>query len=223
MAYTLIIAGGFLIVVGAILLFVRIRPGPETNKPTIQTAVGTVAGPPGLIVIIVGVACLIWGVNRYGNAIVPNSSVPPSSSAQSAKANPPTTPMSPPATSSAETTRPPASIAIRDLHTTNISYLHNVPGKMTGFKMGEEAVWILVIIPGDPKLYPQGACAVTGEESFKCGETQFGDAGGKGTFYARTIIVNAAQQSVLRQHYSSGLGSMPKVVAKSALVRYTVG
>jgi hypothetical protein len=35
--------------------------------------------------------------------------------------------------------------------------------------------------------------------------------------------VNAAEESFLRQHYKSGLTSMPKVVAKSALVRYTKG
>lgn len=121
------------------------------------------------------------------------------------------------------TTRPSTSIAIQDPHATNIGYIHDVPGKMTGFKPGEEAVWILAIIRGDPKLYPQGPCDITGDESFKCPRVQFGDPGGKGTFYGRAIIVNAVQQSVLEQYKKSGNGltSMPKVVAKSDLVRYT--
>jgi hypothetical protein len=93
---------------------------------------------------------------------------------------------------------------------------------MTGFIPGE-AVWILISLPGDPKFYPQGECDITREGSFRCVNAQFGDRGGKGVLYAQAIIVNAAEESFLRQHYKSGLTSMPKVVAKSALVRYTKG
>src|SRR5262249_37407188 len=118
-------------------------------------------------------------------------------------------PVSSPAASSAAATatptpitHPSASITIQDPLTTSINYLHDVPGKMTGFKPGEEAVWILAIIPGDTRVYPQGECDITGKESFRCVKTQFGNPGGKGTFYAQAIIVNASQQKVLQRHYS---------------------
>jgi hypothetical protein len=173
------------------------------------------------------VCCGVVGAGVFALAFIPG--IGATSSPGLAKTNPSTSPTSPPATRSpasiatpTSTTRASASIAIQDTHTSNINYLHDVPGKMTGFKPGE-AVWILVIIRGDARLYPQDECIITGEESFKCAKTQFGDPGGKGTFYARAIIVNSVQQRVLRQHYSSGLISMPKVVAKSALIRYTKG
>jgi hypothetical protein len=130
-------------------------------------------------------------------------------------------PSSPIATAvSAATARPSVSITIQDPHNTGINYLHDVPGKITDLKPYEE-VWILIDVPGNPKLYPQGSCDIIGEGSFTCANTRFGDPGVKGTFYAQAIIVNAAQDSALRKYYDSGLTSMPHVVAESAFVRYT--
>jgi hypothetical protein len=181
-----------------------------------------------------GLGLGVWAVLFAVGTVVYSQSDQVNSVAGVPTTNSPVSPTSPPASSSTtaspvttatpiSTTGSSVSISIQDPHTTNINYLHDVPGKMTNFKLGEEAVWILIIIPGDPKLYPQGGCIVTGEESFTCAKTRFGDPGGKGTFYARAIIVSDAQLSILRQHYSSGLTSMPKVIAKSTLIRYTKG
>ena len=173
-------------------------------------------------VVLFGVGTAVaFGIPRIGhNGKNPSASatITPSGTTGSPTAASSVTP-----TSSTPAIVPRASITITDRHTSGISYLHDVPGQMTGFKPGEEAVWILVIIPGDPKLYPQGECNVTGETSFNCPKTQFGDRGGKGTYFARAVIVNAKQERILKARKESGLTSMPKVIAISDYKRYNKG
>lgn len=209
---------GFALVVFAIYLMVRGK-NSETASGGIKGA--TVTLPLSGLILILGLGALGYAGFLAENETSQKPTATPTSSA-SIPINSPTVTAPPDTATPTSTTPPPVSIAIQDPHTANINYLHNVPGKMNGFKPGE-AVWILITISGDTKLYPQGECDITGEESFNCVNTQFGDPGGKGTLHAQAIIVNATQESVLRKHYSSGLTSMPEVVAESALVRYTKG
>ncbi len=212
-------AQSILVLAGVVFFLIAIVGSADSVQlkiANLPTPARWVIGVAGVALIVVAFTPLVKPATKSSASEQPaprNSHV---ASRASASATLPVSPTNSPTPSIG----PPVSISIQDSHTTSISYLHDVNGKMTGFEP-TEAVWILVIIRGNPTMYPQGACNITGQESFSCADTQFGDPGETGTFYAQAIIVNSAQQMVLRRHYRSGLTSMPKVIAKSALVRYT--